>query len=210
MLSHRFFLNQLITVVMTIMLLAGTVFAADHTDSPAAQVDPAADINDFYVFRSTDAGNPANNPRTVFVMTVSPFAESGANFSDAVDYEFVVVDLDSEVTFVITCNLTDGEMGCTGSNGAIALTANADTDDASRLTAEPMIMYTGITDDPFFFDLNDFLTVYGSADPTVLLDDTGADTFAGSNVLSIVVDVHQSELPGTNLAVWARTVRQSN
>ena len=143
-------------------------------------------------------------------MTVSPFAEAGATFSDAVDYEFVILDLDSDNSLVITCNLTDGQMGCAASNGAVAVVADSDTDDPLRLCAEPMIMHTGLTDDPFFFDLSDFTAVYGSGDPTALLDDAGTDTFAGANVLSIVVDVHQSELPSTNLAVWARTVRQGS
>ena len=209
---HRSLLSRIIMILNTLTLITGAalVHAADHTDSPAVEADPAADINDFYVFRSTDAGDPANNPRTVFVMTVSPFAEAGATFSDAVDYEFVILDLDSDNSLVITCNLTGGQMGCIASNGAVAVAASSDTDDPLRLRAEPMIMYTGLTDDPFFFDLNDFIAVYERGDPSVLLDETGTDTFAGANVLSIVVDVHQSELPGTNLAVWARTVRQGS
>ena len=186
-----------------------SALAADHTDSPAVQNDAAADINDFYVFRSTDSGNPANNPRTVFVMTVFPFADSSASFSDAVNYEFVIVDLDSENVMVITCGLDDQQqMQCASSAGDQAVVADGGTDDQSRFSAEPLIMYTGLRDDPFFFDLVDFLAVYESGDPTVLLDDAGVDTFAGANTLAIVVDVHQNNLPGTNLAVWARTVRR--
>ena len=66
-------------------------------------------------------------------------------------------------------------MGCTGSNGAVAVSSDGSDDDPLRLQAEPMIMHAGLTDDPFFFDLTDFLTVYGSTDPSVLLDATGAD-----------------------------------
>ena len=204
--------SHFITVFMMLGLLMSVInaYAADHTDSPLAQADPAADINDFYVFRSTDSGDPTETSRTVFVMTVFPFAEAGASFSDAIDYEFVILDLDTETSLIITCNLADGQMGCTGSNGAVAISSDGSDDDPLRLQAEPMIMHAGLTDDPFFFDLTDFLTVYSSTDPSVLLDASGVDTFAGANVLSIVVDVHQSQLPGTNLAVWARTVRQGN
>lgn len=206
MLTHRFVSS--LTVLSLWLGLVMTASAADHTDSPAVQNDPAADINDFYVFRSTDSGNPANNPRTVLVMTVLPFAEAGANFSDAVDYQFVIVDVDTENSLIITCRLVDQAMQCISSNEDVAVAADADSDNPSRFTAEPLIMFAGLRDDPFFFDLNDFLTVYGSGDPSVLLDDTGTDTFAGSNVLAIVVDVHNSALPGTNLAVWARTLRR--
>lgn len=203
--------TRLISLVMMLSLASSVMtsaFAADHTDSPAVQNDAAADINDFYVFRSTDSGNPANNPRTVFVMTVFPFADENATFSDAIDYEFVVVDLDSDNLLVITCHLENSEMKCLTSDNGEAVVADSESDNALRFSAEPLIMYTGLRDDPFFFDLVDFLTVYESGDPTVLLDENGADTFENANVLAIVVDVHQNALPGTNLAVWARTVRR--
>jgi hypothetical protein len=203
--------TRLVSLIVALGLIPSftlSALAADHTDSPAVQSDAAADINDFYVFASTDSGDPANNPRTVFVMTVFPFADSSASFSDAVDYEFIAVNLDDGATFVITCGLVEGQMQCTSSDGGTALVAEAGTDDVLRFRAEPMIMYSGLRDDPFFFDLVDFLNVYESGDPTVLLDDTGSDTFAGAGVLAIVVDVHNTALPGSNLAVWARTVRR--
>jgi len=53
-------------------------------------------------------------------------------------------------------------------------------------------------DDPFFFDFFGFLDG---------LNFTGADTFAGTNVSAIVLEVPSSELNGadSNIALWART-----
>jgi hypothetical protein len=55
-------------------------------------------------------------------------------------------------------------------------------------------------DDPFFFDLNDFLAINFCGN--------GADTFAGTNVSAIVIEVPNSLLMGTegsNIGVWSVT-----
>lgn len=204
-------------VLGALVALAPAAMAADHLDSPAAQADPAADINDLYVFRSTDSENLDAVPRTVLVMTVSPLADDTTRFSDAVSYEFVAVDLDTSTEYVISCVATDaaGEqiVTCTAPDGIITdVTTFGDETDGTRAAGGvDIISFAGLRDDPFFFDLEDFQTVYGSGDPSELVDDTGTDFFAGANTLAIVVDVKNSVFGGaTNLGVWARTVRQGN
>jgi hypothetical protein len=60
-----------------------TALAADHRDGPAATGDPTSDINDVYSFVNADG-------KLVLAMTVSPFAGTTAQFSDAVQYVFHV------------------------------------------------------------------------------------------------------------------------
>lgn len=205
--------------------LAPAAMAADHRDSPALEADPAADINDLFVFRSTDSDNLPASARTVFAMTVAPFADENARFSDAVDYEFVVFDLDNAAQeWVITCSAsTPDDQGnqsvrCELPNGSFDETDFNDTTDGARNTNPDLIAFAGLRDDPFFFDLSSFLQVYqsllaGNPDPTPLVDedDDGTDTFAGSNTLAIVVDVRNSVFAGAQtLGVYARTVRRAN
>ena len=72
------------------------------------------------------------------------------------------------------------------------------------ITTDPVSgvdFFAGETDDPFFFDLvafNRFITSVkaGTPDPTVF--QRGRDTFAGYNVLSIVIRAPKSMLLGTN------------
>ena len=203
-------LPRLLIILGVIVGCMHTSSGADHTDAPIAQNDPAADIADLYVFHSTDTGDVEGEDRTVFVMTVFPFASRSTTFSDAVDYEFIIIDRNTGEELIITCGIFDRVMECINSRGSIAFIADGGVDDFARNNLEPMIMYIGLRDDPFFFDHEALETVYRTGDISPLADDVGTDFFAGSNVLAIVVDVHESELPGTDLAVWARTVRHGN
>ena len=55
-----------LVVLAAAAFLAPTAMAADHLDAPTSEADPAADINDLYVFESTDDENPLPG-RTVLV-----------------------------------------------------------------------------------------------------------------------------------------------
>ena len=199
--------------------------AADHADAPASAADPAADINDLFVFKSTDADN--NGSRTVLAMTVFPEATNGSRLSDAVEYNFHIADrsttpatmmtisctADNEVNQTVTCVIDEGSASTTLLNPVIDATYET-LDQTLRTGDFPMLVYAGVRDDPFFFDSVAFGEVYqsvldGSPSPGALLDDTGVDAFAADNVIAIVVDVADTALPSTsnNLAVWAETVR---
>lgn len=66
-------------------------------------------------------------------------------------------------------------------------------------------VFTGLRDDPFFFDLTGFLGTLGSGD----LEFTGDDSFAGMNGTAIVLEFPVSELTGISdtVSVWATTSR---
>lgn len=64
--------------------------AAGHREAPLTSMDPTADITDFFMFRSYEAGR---EDRIVLIMDVIPFEEPGAgpnyyNFDPDVLYEF--------------------------------------------------------------------------------------------------------------------------
>ena len=207
-----------VLIVLATALCALPAMAADHLDSPTVSADATVDINDLYVFRSTDADDTAIE-RTVFVMTVFPLADNTARFSDAVEYNFHALDVDTGTEYTITCTADDSvtqNVTCVAPTGAQNTTALNDTTDGDRAGGTEIIAYAGINDDPFFFDLNDFSAVYqsvldGAADPSPLLDGMGTDFFAGANSLVIVVDIRNSVFGGaTTLAVWAETTKLAN
>jgi hypothetical protein len=192
--------------------LSPAVQAADHLDSPGVQADPAADINDVYVFRSR-AADAVNTRRTVFIMTVVPLAGPDSRLSADVEYRFRIAENGVEGSNLdIVCTATPGPeqmITCTGPTGATDTVA-FNAIDAGDGNTDNMRIFVGLREDPFFFDLEDFRAVI--ADPSMvglLLDgDGGEDFFAALNTISIVVDV-KNEIFGsaTLLNVQAVTNR---
>ena len=70
-----------------------------------------------------------------------------------------------------------------------------------------MKFFAGPRDDPFFFDLGQFQAILGGTETG--FKNPGTDTFAGTNVLSVVVEVPKSMLGGSStLNVWAETKKK--
>lgn len=208
---------------LPVALGAGLLFmgneteAADHLDSPGATADPAADINDLYVFRSEDTA--ATGDRTVFVMTVFPQAPNSAAFSDAVEYKFVIDDGGTN-TWEIICTADNGtpqNMTCNlGPQGGTATAT--DTEEVGAISADnadDLRIFAGFREDPFFFDLVDFQAFQATCggtpvtcDPATLIDGSGgSDTLMGANVLAIVVDVNNTQFSSNVLNVYSVTTR---
>lgn len=130
--------------------------AADHLDSPAVQMtsNADADLNDLYAWTASGAGE------LNLVMTVQPFATSGAMFSDAVQYVFHV-----ESASAFGAAATETTIVCTfASDQTISCWAGDDeyvTGDASAATgisseSGKLRVFAGLRDDPFFFNLSGF------------------------------------------------------
>ncbi len=66
------------------------------------------------------------------------------------------------------------------------------------------MLFAGVMDDPFFFDLEGFLALDFCAP-----GDTRPNFFAGLNVSAIVLEVPSASLGSNNIGVWARTVSNS-
>ena len=77
----------------TLAMLASVAFASSHREAPAISLDPAADLTDFYMFKS-----PEDPSKVVFILNVNPLEEPGGGpnfhrFDDNVLYE---INVDNE------------------------------------------------------------------------------------------------------------------
>ena len=186
---------RFLTVVLA-LLVAGQGYAADHLDAPALDGLGQVDVNDLYAFQSPNEPNSS-----VLIMTVNPFAGvlSPTDFATDADYEFNI-DNDGDAVADLTFRTT---FAGSGSNQTLSLTRGADALGSggvgqSIAVAGGGLVRAGVFDDPFFFDLTGFNDG---------LNFTGDDTLAGANVSAIVLEVPNSLLGGSNIGVWARTVR---
>ncbi len=214
-------MKNMMTRVLAVCGCAGAIgaaaYAADHREAPLINQDPAADINDVYVFRS-----PTDSSRIVLAMTVTPFVSPtnalASRFVPTVRYRFPidfnndgVQDRDIQCTFsavgsgqVMTVRLPNG----TTFTAPVTLPTTDATASAAVVTthgASGTQAFAGPTDDPFFFDFvgfNRFTRGVGTF--------AGRDSFAGFNVSTICIELPVSALQDADgiFQVWGVTERQ--
>lgn len=206
-------------LVLSILFMGSLVFiSADHIDAPAV-TNGSSDIADFYAFQSD-----ADNNNMVFAVTLqgllSPTNTSAATFDENVLVEINIDnDGDNVEDLVIQLIPRDGKMyafgpyapGTTGLNSSIDELATRMEVDITPYGSNAVIgtsgnskLFAGPRDDPFFFDLGAYTDVL--AGNATGFSNSGTDTFAGTNVLAIVVEVPKSTL-GNNTSVntWVET-----
>jgi len=161
--------NQVATLVAA-LLLTSAAFAADHRDSPIATNDPAADINDVFAFV-----NPRNPAELIVAVTVFPFANPLSRFSDAVDYRVHVDNGAAEQ--VMTCRFPGStRVECSGIAGlSVAGIVGKTLTGTGGLRA-----FTGLRDDPFFFDLDAFNATRNALAPRFV--NPGRNFFSGNTL----------------------------
>ncbi|PKQ44763.1 molecular chaperone DnaK [Confluentibacter flavum] len=202
-----------------IIAIAGflVVVAADHIDAPAVQ-GGNSDVTDFYAFQGENTNN------MVFVANVqgllSPAATSNASFSENVLIEFNIDnDGDFVEDLVIQAIPRNGKMyffgpvapSQTGLNSTIAVTSAVGGvvdittgSNAVVATNAGMSFFAGPRDDPFFFDFAQYSQIIGGM--ATSFNNPGSDTFAGSNVLSVVVEVPKSLIGGSGtINTWVES-----
>jgi hypothetical protein len=191
--------NRLWIAALLGACLLGPAYAADHNDSPIVKADPAADINDVYAFI-----NPNNTNELILIGTFTPAANFGSRFSDAVDYRF---HIDNGLTqSVLSCRFANGSttVSCSGPNGISAAGNVGHTIQGSKVR-----LFTGLRDDPFFFDLDAFNRTKAAV--ALRFVNPGSDFFFGLNTLTIAFAIDKNALSnnGTNpvLKVYASTKR---
>ena len=214
--------------------LVGSVYAADHGDSPRASADPAADIADLYAWMDATDSEKLN-----LIMTLT----SNGAFSNAVDYVFHVnsdddgpLGPDPQVETTITCTFdVEGMVTCEGGGSSVS----GDASDEQGISSDDGLLrvFAGLRDDPFFFNLSGFndtvaaVIAAATGEPPLGFDDDGCpllddgtaaqlrtvlttapngDDFGGLNVLALVVQVDRSLVNGNGdiLGVWASTRSQ--
>jgi len=208
-----------------IALLGGVLFAADHIDAPAVtgagNTSPANDITDVYAFQS-----PADNSKMVFVLNtqglLAPSSTGAAQFPSNVMYEINVDNTGDNVEdLVIQCLVQNGKMrvygpvavGTPGTNSTVitsgastevSVTAYGAASPAIGTNANGISVFAGPRDDPFFFDLVRFKEIIAGTQTS--FRNPGVDTFAGTNVMSIIVEVPKTLLgSAATINVWGET-----
>lgn len=211
--------------LLGVLLVGGFLIAADHIDAPAVtgpgSTSPANDITDIYAFQS-----PADNSKMVFVLNtqglLSPMASATAAFPSNVLYEFNIDNTGDNVEdLVIQCLIQGGKMRVYGpvavgtpglvstikTNGPVTevnVTAYNAGSPAIGSNPNGIRVFAGPRDDPFFFDLVRFKEILAGTQSG--FRNPGVDTFAGTNVLAIVVEIPKTLLgTAATINVWGET-----
>jgi hypothetical protein len=179
-----------------------------------------------YAFQS-----PADNSKMVFVLNtqglMSPAVSATALFPSNVMYEINIDNTGDKVEdLVLQCLVQNGKMrvygpvspGTAGTTSTVktsgpvtevAVTAYSSSAPGIATNSNGIKIFAGPRDDPFFFDLVRFKEIIGGTatafhDGTAL--DPSHDKFAGTNVMSIVVEVPKSMLgTAASINVWGET-----
>jgi hypothetical protein len=196
--------------------------AADHIEAPAVK-GGTSDITDYYAFQGQNTNN------MVFVANVqgllSPAATGAATFDENVMVEFNIdTSGDNIEDLVIQAIPRDGKMYFFGpiapsqtgldstvlsssSVGGIVDITPYGSSSAIVATNLGMSFFAGPRDDPFFMDFARYSEIIGGM--ATSFNDPGSDTFAGSNVMSIVVEVPKSMIGGSgSINTWVESKRK--
>jgi hypothetical protein len=195
------------------------VIAADHIDAPAV-AGGTSDITDFYAFQGQNTDNIAFVANLQGLM--SPADTGGATFDENVMIEINIdTNGDAIEDLVIQATPRDGKMyffgpaapAATGTSSTF-LTGTPNSVDITAYGSSAVVannggmsFFAGPRDDPFFFDFAQFSAI--KAGTASSFNNPGSDTFAGTNVLSVVVEVPKSMIGGSgNINTWVETKRK--
>jgi hypothetical protein len=205
-------------LLATGVISAGILYASDHMDSPTVTGTPA-DITDLYVFAGQDTNHLVFVGNTQGFLT--PANSAAAKFDENTLIQFSIDNNGDNIEdLVIQCkyNASTNRMeiygpikpSVTGTVSKIEGPMIASVE-VTPYGSSPKIalqngiaVFAGTRDDPFFFDLDQYKKII--AGTATSFNNPGTDTFAGTNVLSVVVEVPKEYLGGTGkLNVWLTT-----
>ena len=193
-----------------------SVRAADHGDAPNIAGNQSADIADVYAFL-----DPNDNTLVTLAMTFRGFITPGeavnfTNFDPNVLYRFEIentgdakADLYIDVTFsprtaadkpqIATIVLPGGKKNTFTAPTTVSNETPTPPESVITSTHGHISFFAGEVDDPFFFDIpafSRFISSVKAGSPDASVFSRGRDTFAGYNVLAIVLSVPRELLAG--------------
>jgi hypothetical protein len=191
-----------ILVATAILSIATFVaIAADHIDAPATQSDSSSDITDFYAFQGADDSNIA------FVANLQPLLGAGAATENATFDENV---RDGKMyVFGPTAPSQPGLNSSIMTNSSNLVVVDITTAGESAIVESSggIMAFAGSRDDPFFMDFNRYGEIIGGS--ATSFNNPGMDTFAGSNVMSVVVEVPKAMIGGSGtINTWVESKRK--
>lgn len=210
---------------ITAAVTGGILFAADHIDSPNVTNQPN-DITDLYVFRGENTAN------LVFVANtqglLSPSVTATKKFDENTVIEFNIDNNNDKVEdLVIQCKYdaasnsmvvygptVPSETGTRSklegaATAAVIVTPYGSASPITATAASGIKVFAGPRDDPFFFDLTQYKKIIAGTATGFLPTGVSHDTFAGTNVMTVAVEVPKSLLgAATTLNVWVETKKK--
>lgn len=183
-------------------VLTGKVEAADHTDPPDRAGDTAADIADIYAWH----GDGTLKVAVTFAGLAVP-GEAATYDRDVLYGVHIDTDADQTADHDVWIRFGSNEAGDSG-----VMVSGLPGEDAAVVgPVEEIIegssgtmVYAGLRDDPFFFDLEGFMN---TLDTQSLSFDSERDSFAGTNVTAIVVEIPLDAIGSPAFDVWGTTAR---
>jgi len=187
-----------------LIILSLFLLAADHIDAPSV-AGTSTDISDFYAFQGEDTNN------LVFVVNVQGILAPGMPTEQAIFDEDVLLEINIDNNndliedLVIQAIKRNDSMYFFGpvAPTQTGLSSEIDSDivgkvkistttDIQIASTSGMQFFAGPREDPFFFDSAQFNEILSGG--STGFNDPGTDSFAGTNVLSVVVEVPKSML----------------
>ena len=215
--------NKIIVAAAAALILGGGIlWAADHIDAPAV-TGFSTDITDVYAFKGATASS------RVFVINtqglLSPTATSTAKFDANTLIQLNIDNNNDNIEDLVIQAIYDGtnikfygpvKPTATGLKSqlegpvtaTVAVTPYTASTPVTATGANGMQVFAGPRDDPFFFDLDQYKKII--AGTATSFNKPGKDAFAGTNVLSVVMEVPVSLLNATTgkVNVWAVTKKK--
>ncbi|PTX62836.1 uncharacterized protein DUF4331 [Kordia periserrulae] len=210
-------MKRITTILGISIVLVGSFFliAADHIDAPAVQ-GTSSDITDFYAFQGESGNSIAFVVNTQGLL--SPSATGNAAFDENTLIEINIDTSGDNVEDLVIQAIPRGDrmyffgpispsnsglnsvIETSGIQSSVEITSYGQN--AITATNNGMQFFAGPRDDPFFMDFAQYGEII--AGNATGFNDPGTDTFAGTNVLSIVVEVPKSQIGNTGtINVWA-------
>ncbi len=225
-------------VALATAISAATLFASDHQDTPEVELSPRMDINDVYAFPGASAD------RIVLVMTTSspitPAQSASASFDPNLLYQLKIDNSGDGVedrVFQFTFSGTGASQqvqvrgpvapASTGMVNTIVSAAPSLTGaiNSNLGSSTGLQVFTGLRDDPFFLDLEQFFRILPDRKPATgplsQLPDMptasawrpagqAVDYLRGLNTLAFVVELPTSMLTAggsAKIGVWGTISR---
>ncbi len=213
------------TILASALVLGSVaaIMAADHIDSPSV-TGQTTDITDLYVFRGADPNNLVfvANTQGLLVPSATGAAKFDANTviefnidkdNDNIEDLVIQAKADGNGNMLIYGPVAPSEKGGRSKiegdvTAQTAITAYGSSPTTGTGT-NGIKVFAGPRDDPFFFDLNQFKKIIAGTASS--FNNPGTDTFAGTNVMSIVIEVPKTLLgtiSGGKVNVWLETKKK--
>ena len=203
------FKSKLLFLVVFIAVSACLLYviAADHSEAPGTIADQAADIADLYVWHE---GNKLITILTFAGLAPATPSQTG-NYDQDVLYQVHIdnnddseADINVEIRFGQNNN-NDWGVQVKNLPGLSGLISGAV--DTVLTASDDLKVYAGLTDDPFFFDLEG---LNQTLDTGTLSFDNNRDSIKGLNATAIVLemDLVAASSNSSKLNIWATTSRK--